>query len=58
MSEYNKEEELANLTIRVPVSLLDQLRRVAKRERRSVSQMMRVILEQWIEREGRDDDQP
>lgn len=62
MSEYDNKDELANLTIRVPRSLLERIRREAKRDRRSVSQMARVILERWFEpstghagKEGGDD---
>jgi predicted DNA-binding protein len=38
---------------RIPVEIKDKLERIAERERRSVSQLIRIAIEQYVQKESR-----
>jgi predicted transcriptional regulator len=47
------EEKTVTLSVRVKPSLLQELKAIAKQERRTVSQLANFAVEEWIERHRR-----
>jgi hypothetical protein len=47
------EEKTVTLSVRVKPSLLQELKAIAKLERRTVSQLANFAVEEWIERRRR-----
>ena len=45
------EKKNAQLTIRIPESLLDKLRELAREDRRSLNSYIQVVMEQHIDKE-------